>query len=170
MIHVDDLLFSGSTDLWNNKFLKGMTQRFKVSHSELKEDGSSISFFKRCLVKLAYGLMIVPGTTVEKVVSCFACEWWQSLQECDCIAALCCAKTCGHHVYSEGTGSLYVSPYFVFPLAFEKVGWILEEQRWHVHQIEGATTWWREMEDRRRKILDVGIFRWRWLVCQQETP
>ena len=71
MIHVDDLLFAGSTDLWNNKFLKGMTQRFNVSHSELKEDGSSISFFKRCLVKLAYGLMIVPGTTVEKVVSCF---------------------------------------------------------------------------------------------------
>ena len=48
-----------------------MTQRFKVSHNELKENGSSISFLKRRLVKLADGLMVVPGTTVEKVVSCF---------------------------------------------------------------------------------------------------
>ena len=71
MIHVDDLLFAGSTDFWNNKFLQAMTQRFKVSHSELKEDGSSISLFKKYLVKLANGLMIVPGTNVEKVVSCF---------------------------------------------------------------------------------------------------
>ena len=71
MIRVDDLLFAGSSDFWNNKFLPAMTEGLKVSHSELKENGSSISFLKRRLVKLEDGLMIVPGTTVEKVVSCF---------------------------------------------------------------------------------------------------
>eukprot|EP00435_Cladocopium_sp_Y103_P064766 s153_g26.t1 len=48
-----------------------MTSKFSVSFNELKGVGSSISFLKRRLVQLKDGMMVVPGTTVEKVVSCF---------------------------------------------------------------------------------------------------
>eukprot|EP00435_Cladocopium_sp_Y103_P051916 s97_g16.t1 len=71
MIHVDDLFFTASAEFWSNKFLPTMKAKFNISYNELQEDGSSISFLKRKLVKLADGLMIVPGTTVEKVVGCF---------------------------------------------------------------------------------------------------
>ena len=50
-----------------------MTSKFNVSHNELKGDGTEISFLKRRLVKLSDGLLIVPGTTVEKVVAYFEC-------------------------------------------------------------------------------------------------
>ena len=71
MIQVDDLLFAGSREFWENKFLPAMQSKFNVSYSELKDVGSSISFLKRKLVKLSDGLMVVPGTTVERVVACF---------------------------------------------------------------------------------------------------
>eukprot|EP00435_Cladocopium_sp_Y103_P057750 s2135_g20.t1 len=71
MIHVDDLLFTGNAEFWHGKFLPAMKAQFNISCSELKEDGSSISFLKRQLVKLSDGLMIVPGTKVSKVISCF---------------------------------------------------------------------------------------------------
>jgi hypothetical protein len=71
MIHVDDLLFAGSYDFWINKFLPAMTSKFSVNYSELKEVGSSICFLKRKLVRWSDGLMIVPGTAIERVVACF---------------------------------------------------------------------------------------------------
>ena len=69
MIHVDDLLFTGDLKFWNETFLPAMKAKFNVSHSELTGTGSTISFLKRSIVKLADGLLIVPGTTVEKVVA-----------------------------------------------------------------------------------------------------
>ena len=71
MIHVDDLLFAGSHDFWINKFLPAMTSKFSVSYNELKDVGSSICFLEWKLVKLADVLMVVPGTTTKKVVTCF---------------------------------------------------------------------------------------------------
>ena len=70
MIHVDDLLFAGSSEFWSKTFLPAMTAKFNVSHSVLTNDGSSIMFLKRRLVKLPDGILIVPGTTAEKVVAC----------------------------------------------------------------------------------------------------
>ena len=66
MIHV-----TGSSKFWAETFLPTMTAKFSVSHNELKGDGTEISFLKRRLVKLSDGLLIVPGTTVEKVVAYF---------------------------------------------------------------------------------------------------
>eukprot|EP00435_Cladocopium_sp_Y103_P050028 s2013_g15.t1 len=71
MIHVDDLLFAGSADFWNNKFLPSMKSQFNISFSALAEEGSSILFLKRQLVKLSDGLLVVPETKIEKVVACF---------------------------------------------------------------------------------------------------
>eukprot|EP00435_Cladocopium_sp_Y103_P023671 s291_g5.t1 len=48
-----------------------MRTEFSVSFSVLGNEGSEISFLKRRLVKLKDGIMVVPGTTVEKVLVCF---------------------------------------------------------------------------------------------------
>ena len=37
----------------------------------MEKTGDSISFLKRRMVKLDDGIMVVPGTTAEKVVTCF---------------------------------------------------------------------------------------------------
>ena len=71
MIHVDDLLFTGSAKFWAETFLPTMEAKFNVSHSELKGDGTEISFLKRRLFKLSDGLLLIRGTTVEKVVAYF---------------------------------------------------------------------------------------------------
>ena len=71
MIHVDDLLFTGSSKFWTETFLPTMEVKFNVGHNELKGDGAEISFLKRRLVKLSDGLLIIPGTTVEKVAAYF---------------------------------------------------------------------------------------------------
>ena len=51
MIHVEDLLFTGSSKFWVETFLPAMTSKFNVGHNELKNDGTEISFLKRRLVK-----------------------------------------------------------------------------------------------------------------------
>ena len=71
MIHVDDLLFAGNFEFWSKTFLPAMTSKFNVSHIVLTNDGSSITFLKRRLVKLSDGILIVTGTTSEKVVAYF---------------------------------------------------------------------------------------------------
>ena len=71
MIHVDDILFVGLTSFWNNVFLKKMKERFSVSHDELKGPGSSITFLRRKIMEVGDGLVLAPGTTVDKVVSLF---------------------------------------------------------------------------------------------------
>ena len=71
MIHVDDILFVGLKSFWNNVFLKKMKERFSVSHDELKGPGSSITFLRRKIMEVEDGLVLAPGTTVDKVVSLF---------------------------------------------------------------------------------------------------
>ena len=46
LIHVDDLLFAGSRDFWEGKFLPAVTDKFNVNFSEIKGDGSSIHVLK----------------------------------------------------------------------------------------------------------------------------
>lgn len=71
MLHVDDLLFTGRRQYWSEAFLPLMKQKFNVSVSELGEPGTEISFLKRRLIRVSDGLVIVPGTTVSKVVESF---------------------------------------------------------------------------------------------------
>ena len=78
LIHVDDLLFAGSYSFWTTKFLPAVTSKFNVNYTELKENGSFISFLKRKLVKIKDGLLLVPGTTANKVVSLKNFSEWQS--------------------------------------------------------------------------------------------
>ena len=71
MVHVDDLLFTGNAIYWRDVFLPTMQEKFSISHNVLDLEGSEISFLKRRFVKLRDGLLVVPGTTVEKVLGCF---------------------------------------------------------------------------------------------------
>eukprot|EP00435_Cladocopium_sp_Y103_P055313 s907_g18.t1 len=71
MTHVDDLLFTGSKEFWNKCVLPAMTSKFNVSFNEIQGEGTSISFLKRKLLMMSDGLMLVPGTTVEKITPCF---------------------------------------------------------------------------------------------------
>ena len=61
MVHVDDLLFSGSRKFWSQKFLPTMQHKFSVSYKLLGGTGTEIDFLKRRLVMLSDGMMIVPG-------------------------------------------------------------------------------------------------------------
>ena len=71
MVHVDDLLFTGSRKFWTQKFLPTMQQKFSVSYKLLGGTGTEIDFLKRRLVMLSDGMMVVPGTSAAKVVECF---------------------------------------------------------------------------------------------------
>ena len=71
MLHVDDLLFTGNLVFWRDVFLPTMQQKFSISFNVLGCEGSEIAFLKRRLVRLSDGIMVVPGTTVEKVLKCF---------------------------------------------------------------------------------------------------
>ena len=68
-VRVDDLLFSGNLVFWRDVFLPAMQEKFSVSFNVL--GGEGITFLKRRLVRLQDGLMVVPGTTAEKVLSAF---------------------------------------------------------------------------------------------------
>eukprot|EP00435_Cladocopium_sp_Y103_P068678 s126_g32.t1 len=48
-----------------------MTSKFSISYSVLGDTGTSINFLRKRIVRLSDGLMLVPGTTIDKVVSCF---------------------------------------------------------------------------------------------------
>ena len=71
MVHVDDLLFAGSSKFWREKFLPRMREKFSISYNELGSDGSSIAFLKRRIVKVTDDLLLVPGTSTGKVVKSF---------------------------------------------------------------------------------------------------
>ena len=71
LIHVDDILYVGTENFWNKVFLKEMKSKFTVSHDQLKGPGSSIKFLRRSMVETEDGLVLMPGTTIEKVVNTF---------------------------------------------------------------------------------------------------
>ena len=48
-----------------------MKSKFTVSHDQLKGPGSSIKFLRRSMVETEDGLVLMPGTTIEKVVNTF---------------------------------------------------------------------------------------------------
>ena len=70
MLHVDDVLFVGTRQFWEKEFLPKLKQKFTVS-SNVLDDGGSISFLKRKLVKVERGLALVPGTNIDKLVENF---------------------------------------------------------------------------------------------------
>ena len=71
LIHVDDIMFVGKKSFWENTFLKGMSEKFSVSHSQLNGLGTSVTFLKRKITEMDGWLMLTPGTSVEKVVKAF---------------------------------------------------------------------------------------------------
>ena len=68
LIHVDDILFVGLKSFWDEVFLKEMQQKFSISHEQLDGVGSSIKFLRRTMTETNEGLVITPGTNVEKMV------------------------------------------------------------------------------------------------------
>ena len=81
MIHVGDILYVGLKPFWNDVFLKRMKERFSMSHDELTGAGSSISFLRRKIMEVEDGLILAPGTTVDKVVSSFEKTFGQARQQ-----------------------------------------------------------------------------------------
>ena len=71
MIHVDDILYVGTKQFWDGSFLKEMKSKFTVSHEQLEGPGSSIKFLRRKMIETTDGLVLMPGTTVERVVNAF---------------------------------------------------------------------------------------------------
>ena len=77
MLHVDDVLFVGTKQFWENEFLPKLKKKFTVS-SNMLDDAGSISFLKRKLVKVERGLALVPGTNIDKLVENFERPFWPS--------------------------------------------------------------------------------------------
>ena len=70
LIHVDDIFFVGFKSYWN-VFLEQISQKFSISHDQLNGPGSTIKFLRRTMTELDDGLIITPGTSVEKVVKLY---------------------------------------------------------------------------------------------------
>ena len=81
LIHVDDILFCGLESFWRDVFLPNMSQKFKVSHDELKGNGTSIKFLRRKITEVPDGLILTPGTSVEKVVKVFEAAFGMARQQ-----------------------------------------------------------------------------------------
>ena len=71
LIHVDDILFVGLRSFWRETFLPNMSSKFNVSHDELKGNGTCIKFLRRKITEVPGGLVLTPGTSIEKVVKVF---------------------------------------------------------------------------------------------------
>ena len=71
LIHVDDVLYCGSSDFFHKKFLPCCQEQFTLSWSALGEVGSSITFLKKKFVATSTGIMVVPGTDVKSIVETF---------------------------------------------------------------------------------------------------
>ena len=71
IIQVDDVLYCGNKDYWENVFLAKMKSEFTVSHSQFSGPGSSLTFLKRQIKEVENGLLLIPGTNVEKVITAF---------------------------------------------------------------------------------------------------
>ena len=70
VVHVDDVMFTGSRQYWNDVFLKTCKSEFNVSYTVLGKE-NSINFFRRKFELLDGGLLITPGTSVSKVVDLY---------------------------------------------------------------------------------------------------
>eukprot|EP00435_Cladocopium_sp_Y103_P062052 s873_g23.t1 len=70
IIHVDDIMYVGDEVYWE-EFLKGMSDSFAVSHSQLNGVGSSITSLRHKITEVEDGLMLRPGTSVSKVLKAF---------------------------------------------------------------------------------------------------
>jgi hypothetical protein len=77
LLHVDDVLFCGSSEYFHKVFLEKCQKRFSTSYALLKDVGSSISFLKK-MVRLKDGILLVPGTNTERIVEAFETEFGPS--------------------------------------------------------------------------------------------
>eukprot|EP00435_Cladocopium_sp_Y103_P024644 s2858_g6.t1 len=71
LIHVGNLLFAGSQAYFHEHFLKTCKQDFVVNVSELAGSGTSISCLKKRLISVDGGILIAPGTPVQKIIDSF---------------------------------------------------------------------------------------------------
>ena len=68
MVHVDDVMFTGTKQFWETQFLPKLRAKFTVSSSVLGDnEGGSISFLKRKLTRVKDGIALVPGTKYIKI-------------------------------------------------------------------------------------------------------
>ena len=64
MVHVDDVMFTGTKQFWENHFLPKLREKFTVSSAVLGEnEGDSVSFLKRKLTRVKDGIALFPGTS-----------------------------------------------------------------------------------------------------------
>lgn len=70
LVHVGDILFVGQKKYWI-EFLEKMKSQFAVNHSELQGPGGCVTFLRRKMTELEDGMLLTPGTSVEKVISAY---------------------------------------------------------------------------------------------------
>ena len=68
LIHLDDVLYTGSAFFFREKTLQVFQERFLVKWKALDGVGSASKFLKRKITMVNEGLMVVPGTQVMKLV------------------------------------------------------------------------------------------------------
>ena len=56
---------------WDDVFLKEIKRKFSISHEQLDGVGSSTKFLRRTMTEVNDGLVITPGTRIEKLVRLF---------------------------------------------------------------------------------------------------
>ena len=71
IIHVGDIMYVGNKAYWNDVFLKGVNEKFSISHAELDGVGSSVNFLRRKITDMGDSLMLTPGISVSRVVKIF---------------------------------------------------------------------------------------------------
>lgn len=68
MVHVDDLVYCGDAQFWEQTFWPTTLSKFNVSYSKLAGESSSISFLLRKMVQLSDGTLVVIVRVFEKMV------------------------------------------------------------------------------------------------------
>ena len=81
LIHVDDIMYVGSKSFWKETFLPNMSSKFSVSHDELQGNRTSIKFLRRRITEVPDGLILTPGTSIEKVVKVFEQSFGSARQQ-----------------------------------------------------------------------------------------
>eukprot|EP00435_Cladocopium_sp_Y103_P035975 s2896_g9.t1 len=112
MVHVDDVLFTGTKQFWQTQFLPKLREKFSVSAAVLSpNDGDSIAFLKRKLTRIERGIALVPGTNISKLVENFeACFGSVPVQRVACDSSIqfpdVSSNLLSHDAYAYRSGGL----------------------------------------------------------------
>lgn len=71
LIHVDDIMITGSSYYIEKVFVPMIKEKFETSLSFMKCEGDEISFLKRTYRRVSDGIVIIPGHYIETMLKVF---------------------------------------------------------------------------------------------------